>query len=618
MDARSRSARAFAKNQRVAVPRSELSASGDYTSVLQDHVVVQKLGAVQQLPRRVLGCTMRIDSMKTTETILPILLSVTIACVVGCRDTDDDDTSADDDVTMCDDDTDDPDDADGDGWTVIDGDCDDGDPAVHPGADDVPCDGVDQDCNGAQGAYVGDAPFTTIQSAIDSAVDGDTVAICPGTNYERIAVSLQDNLHLTSWSGDAEGTVLDGGGRGPILTVGDLVDEIRIDRLTFRNAVIIDSEVRDGGAIHSNATSLTIEDCVFCENQADDDGGAIYHSGSVAKITGSSFSSNHTGNGGYGGAIAFDGDHGAYEVRDTVFSANTAGQDGGGLHSHGEHSIELESTSFLGNVAEYAGGAVALETSGLTFVSIVNSTLESNTAGYEGGGISFYVAPSTSMEVVIGSTIFLDNYASYEGGAVSWGGSGASGSAATFLFEDSSFEENASNAGGAIGIHGPSITSSVLLRSTFTGNSSEGMGGAVSIEAETAAEILFRECGFRENKGGAVGGAIHVCGSEDSSPFLVAFENTVLDANEADSWGGGVNCSGDQGDVDIHLSGSAVTSNGIGAVRLNAGCALESTDVDWGSEGTDNYPWDIDTDGEIYDGYEDSESFTCVGGGICS
>ena len=42
----------------------------------------------------------------------------------------------------------DTDDLDGDGWRPIDGDCDDGDPTVHPGAVDVPGNGVDEDCDG--------------------------------------------------------------------------------------------------------------------------------------------------------------------------------------------------------------------------------------------------------------------------------------------------------------------------------------------------------------------------------------------------------------------------------------------------------------------------------------
>jgi len=65
-------------------------------------------------------------------------------------DDDDDDAVDDDDVTLGTDDDDvtqpDPNDVDGDGYSSSE-DCDDGDPAVHPGAPEVPCDGVDNNCD---------------------------------------------------------------------------------------------------------------------------------------------------------------------------------------------------------------------------------------------------------------------------------------------------------------------------------------------------------------------------------------------------------------------------------------------------------------------------------------
>ena len=40
------------------------------------------------------------------------------------------------------------DDADGDGWSDEQGDCDDTETSTHPGAEDEPCDGIDNDCDG--------------------------------------------------------------------------------------------------------------------------------------------------------------------------------------------------------------------------------------------------------------------------------------------------------------------------------------------------------------------------------------------------------------------------------------------------------------------------------------
>ncbi len=56
---------------------------------------------------------------------------------LACEDCDDEDASVY------------PGDHDGDGVTACDGDCDDGDPDVYPGSDEVPYDGVDDDCDGA-------------------------------------------------------------------------------------------------------------------------------------------------------------------------------------------------------------------------------------------------------------------------------------------------------------------------------------------------------------------------------------------------------------------------------------------------------------------------------------
>lgn len=256
---------------------------------------------------------------------------------IGCGDEVRAPTASDDDVG--DDDT--ALDEDGDGYSAEE-DCDDSDATIHPGAEDPPCDGIDHDCDGAIGARIGDHEFDSIQGALDDAVSGDTILVCPGVHHEHLVLESSGDLEqltLTSLSGDAVDTILDGLGLFRLLEV-ERVGEFSVTALTFRDGTTEMPEVFEssGGAILAEETTLDVRDCVFSGNLAT----------------------------GKGGAVATKGwDTAALSVSHSTFESNAAEGGGGiGVSTHSDITVEIEGCTFSDNSATYSGGAVSAEGSG--------------------------------------------------------------------------------------------------------------------------------------------------------------------------------------------------------------------------------------------------------------
>ena len=80
------------------------------------------------------------------------------------------------------------DDLDGDGYGISDGDCDDADPERNPGQEDIPGDGIDQDCDGEDATEedTGDTddPDDTGDTD-DTEVDPDTDTVVPGDGIDK-------------------------------------------------------------------------------------------------------------------------------------------------------------------------------------------------------------------------------------------------------------------------------------------------------------------------------------------------------------------------------------------------------------------------------------------------
>ncbi|MEZ4235302.1 MAG: putative metal-binding motif-containing protein [Myxococcota bacterium] len=102
-------------------------------------------------------------------------------------------------------------DGDGDG-ALGDVDCNDADPEIGPGRAEIPCDGVDNDCDPATPdgpAFVqGGGAYATVQEAIDAALPPQEVVVCPGTASGPLTVATPG---LTvSGAGTVDATGYDG------------------------------------------------------------------------------------------------------------------------------------------------------------------------------------------------------------------------------------------------------------------------------------------------------------------------------------------------------------------------------------------------------------------------
>lgn len=278
------------------------------------------------------------------------------------RDADGDGFGSDEALAACDD----P----GAGWADRSGDCDDGDGGTYPGAQDPPCDGMDQDCSGEEGpeaAALGGVAYASVAEAVSLARgqvgEGPwTVSVCPGE-------------HLLSYS--------DEGGADLVLAGVGLPDEpppvlvpqgadarildlrggaVHLQHLHLR-APEAHQITGDGGAIRARGTDLTLEDVTLEGFGASGDGGAIL--------------------------LAVDLEPGLFSV-DSAFLGNRAGGHGGAvavrLQGEAAAGLTLSGGRFVDNRAEGSGGSLHVAGRASTFrLAVEDAEVDGTTAGIDGG-----------------------------------------------------------------------------------------------------------------------------------------------------------------------------------------------------------------------------------------
>ncbi|MFC2138848.1 sugar-binding protein, partial [Bacteroidota bacterium] len=168
-------------------------------------------------------------------------------------------------------------------------------------------------------------PFTSIQTAINATIPGDTVLVYPGTYYENIQIYNKNivlaSKYLTTDSAHyINETVIDGSQNTTVLYINNC--EIEVIGFTIQNGMN-----QEGAGIDIHNSFAIFDHLVITENTAHNEGGGIRFGGGIDVI-----------------------------IKNSVLSNNSAGNDGGAIENCCENII-IENCKFISNSAN-RGGAI--------------------------------------------------------------------------------------------------------------------------------------------------------------------------------------------------------------------------------------------------------------------
>jgi predicted outer membrane repeat protein len=192
-----------------------------------------------------------------------------------------------------------------------------------------------------------------------------------------------------------------------------------IAKVTVNNSLFEGNLARFGGAVfcQNDSTAITINDCAFNENNADNNGGAInVTSGIVATIARSTFFANSSN---YGAAIEMSEDSldlSVLNIERCLFQENLAFNQGGALNLNNANTTIVNSL-FAGNAnfSEGAGGAISCNGFGgkANNLKVLNCTFADN-AAVIGAGIGQFEDETGTALLEVQNSVFSNIGNNYE------------------------------------------------------------------------------------------------------------------------------------------------------------------------------------------------------------
>lgn len=266
--------------------------------------------------------------------------------------------------------------------------------------------------------------------------------------------------------------------------------------VTIINSQIENNTANDGGGLWT-AGETTIQNSVFKENTARENGGAIImFGGTPAPI---------------------------YEVNNTTFDNNMASE-GGGAILNGNDNTKIFRSFFLNNTLTDSGTGGAIGNIG-GIISITASLFEGNQA--LGTAVGGAISNTLLGEIHLTGSYVSNNMCATNGG-------GLYTSLANFFITDSVIEGNQANTGGGF-YHAPSNVDGFFIeRSTILNNTADSLGGGGAAEGNQSTSYITNSTltgNTAPNFGGALGlnagGQIDLLHTAIADNMSVDFTNSV-------------------------------------------------------------------------------------------
>jgi|GEM_PF-392566 len=344
----------------------------------------------------------------------------------------------------------------------------------------------------------------------------------------------------------AQRITLDGGGTLRILEIAPGITS-EVTGLLLANGF----DATAGGAVFVGTGGTLTLDHVDVSTSEAADGGGVFNTGGNLTVLGSSFDFNRaTGTPGSGGAI-FNAAGGTLDVSDTTFTGNTANRAGGAIE-------------------DQAG--VGLTTI-ITRVDFSNNQAGVPVAGPGNGGAIHITGPS---DMVIQDGLVDGNFAAREGGGF-WNGSGTMTVNRTIFTNNEAAGVGANDGGGALFNNGGTL---VVNDALLDGNTATGTAGSGGGLFSTGGAVTLTDTRILNNTSMRAGGGIEVV---DGLMNLVDVELSFNTTASAPGNGGGLHVTGTNGTVvtitDGRVEGNTAAREG-GGLWGQRGSILNVTGTD--------------------------------------